>query len=146
MGKASPSDVVWASAVLLLSEKVLRILADRSFSGWTTYQVDLRDKSGAVVDGYVGLAITGRCGPIDESKSLTILKQFPARVSPMRKGYYFAPSTWDGADVFIPSTAGDGRIFVTAPVRDALVEAKVRNLKLISLEEVEYDPPPTSRG
>ena len=57
-------------------------------------------KDGDRLQGYVGLSIRGRCGPIDDSLSERVPKQYPGGVFPVLKGMYFDPATWDGSDVF----------------------------------------------
>jgi hypothetical protein len=141
MGRKVPEDVIWAATAAIVNSKVITLLQENGFTGWSTYPVEVFDKAGARIEGYSGLAITGRCGPIDQSRSMTILKKFPARVSPMLKGYYFDQDTWDGSDIFTPSARLDGRIFITAPVRDVLRRAKTKNVRMQVLDEIVYDYP-----
>ena len=87
---------------------------------------------------FVGLAVHGRCGEIDNS--LTPKEMLPPPLPEGnsvlgRRGLLFKPGTWDGSDLFCPA---DGtHIFVTRAVRDALIAAKARNLHFQPLTEVE---------
>jgi hypothetical protein len=64
------------AVVDLLSDRAIRVLIDRRFTGWTTYEVEIRNRGGDLIPGYQGLAVTGRCGPIDES--LSAMEVLPA--------------------------------------------------------------------
>jgi hypothetical protein len=127
----------WA-LLKLVSDRVKSVLAENRFTGWTTYPVEIYDRRGEPVGGYNGFAVTGRCGPIDESLSsvLTLPPAVPAgEALPHRIGLRFQPEAWDGSDVFSPD--GTAWAFVTEPVRDALVQAKATNLTLTRITEVE---------
>jgi hypothetical protein len=56
-------------------------------------------------------------------------------VLPHRIGLRFAPETWDDSDVFSPE--GTAWVLVTEAVRDALMKAKVRNMSLTRITEIE---------
>ena len=121
----------------LVSDRVTSVLADNGFTGWTTYPVAIYDDRGDAIPGYHGLAVTGRCGPIDERLSpvVTLPPAVPeGEAQPHRIGLRFHPETWDGSDVFTPE--GTAHVFVAQRVRDALVEAKVTNMTLRPLTEV----------
>lgn len=138
MGAREPVDVVRTDDVapVLVSNRIVKLLQESGFSGWSTYEVDLHSRNDEPISRYGGLVVHGRCGPIDNSKSVQVPKQFPARVSMMWKGLYFDSTTWDGSDFFMPKGEG-GRIFVTAAVRRALQKAKVENVVFTPLDEVE---------
>jgi hypothetical protein len=121
----------------VVSDRVLGILNESGFTGWTTYRIQMSDRGGNRVTGYQGLAVTGRCGPIDDQLSRVEMLSPPVpegRVMPHYMGLHFRPETWDGSDVFTP--AGTGFVFVTEQVRDALAEAQVTNLSMRPLSEV----------
>jgi hypothetical protein len=102
----------------LVSDGVIGALT--GFTGWTTYPVELYGRDGARVPGYHGFGVTGRAGPIDDA---------------LGPGYLFAPGSWDGSDVFV---TGDGALTMVAqPVRDALLAAGVKNVRLERITEVE---------
>src|SRR5262245_41585263 len=69
MERSRPSDLIfttWADPVII-SDRVIGILKASDLSGWQTYPLDLFGKDGARISGYQGLAVHGRCGPIDNS-------------------------------------------------------------------------------
>jgi hypothetical protein len=141
MGRKVPEDVIWAATAPIVSGKFIALLQENGFTGWTTYPVEVFDKAGTRVEDYSGLAVTGRCGPVDRSKSMSVLERYPARTVPKLKGYFFDPETWDGTDLFMPSAEFDARIFITVAVRDVLRRAKVKNIRMPALDEVVYRYP-----
>lgn len=134
LGSKKPSDIIWTTFAvsLLVSERVITILRNSGFTGWSTYPVELFGQDGALIPGYYGFSIYGRCGSIDESKAVQIPRIFPGGVFPVWLGLYFDPDTWDGSDLFMP---GDnwGSIFVTEEVMWTLKKAKIKPLKFTSL-------------
>ena len=120
----------------LISDRVVSVLRD--FSGWSTFPVEIYGKKGERIPGYHGLVVTGRCGPIDDSRSRPAIRP-PARPQgrPTRMwiGLYFDPKTWDGSDLFLP---GDwASIFVTEAVKKALEKAKITNVMFTPLTQAE---------
>jgi len=121
----------------IVSDRVVRVLTDSGFTGWTTYPVDVRYKDGQPLHGYRGLAVTGRCGPIEDKLSPVEILPPPVpggEAMPHYMGLRFRPDTWDGSDVFTP--AGTTAAVVTEHVRNALVKAEITNLSLDRLSEV----------
>ena len=53
----------------LISEKMKNLLEENRITGWKTYPIKLFYKKMEPIEGYYGFSITGRCGPIDFSKS-----------------------------------------------------------------------------
>jgi hypothetical protein len=126
----------WA-VIDLVSNRVLDVLSESGARGWTTYPVEVRDRRGGLVPGLHGLAVTGRCGPIEDH--LSPIEVLPPPVPegaamPHWMGLRFRPETWDESDVFTPEASAF--VFMTKPVRDALVRAKAKNLTLDPLSEV----------
>jgi hypothetical protein len=122
----------------LVSDRFVAVLRDSGFSGWATYKVEIYDEAGQLVPGYHGLAATGSCGPIDDSLSPVMPVPPPVpegETLPHRIGLRFHPETWDGSDVFIP--AGTAHLMVTDSVQKALVKAKLTNIRLDRITEVE---------
>jgi len=138
MGRRLPADLIWTddATPLLLSARVVSLFRQHELTGWSTYEIDLFGKNGEPIPGYHGLSVTGRCGPIDNSMSKKVPKQFPAKVSTVWQGLYFDPSTWDGSSIFMPE-GGWGYILITEAVKRALETAKVKNVAFTCLEEVE---------
>lgn len=138
MGAASPLDVIWTgfAAPLLISDRVVELLKSFGAHGWSTYNVQLLTKTGESITGYSGLSVHGRCGPIDNSKSVETLKRYPAGNFPVWKGLYFDPETWDGSHIFMPAGRG-GWIVLVDEVKRAFEKAKVKNIAFKRLDEVE---------
>ena len=127
----------WA-VLALVSERFIAVLEANGFTGWATYPIEIYDERGHAVPGYHGLAVTGRAGPIDNDLSPVMIVPAPVpggEALPHRIGMRFWPETWDGSDVFVPD--GTAAIFVTEAVRNALVKAKVTNIRLQRITEVE---------
>jgi hypothetical protein len=126
------------SATLLFSDRFVTVLADGGFSGWRTYPVEVFDAHGDIVPGYHGLVVTGGSGPLVDSLS-PVMEAPPVvqggKVPLLRIGIRFHSESWDGSDVFRPS--GTTYTLVTQEVRDALVAAKVTNLDLKRITEIE---------
>lgn len=138
MGAKSPMDVIWTgfAAPLLISDRIVDLLKEIGARGWSTYNVRLSGKHGEAITGYSGLSVHGRCGPIDNSKSIEIARRFPGGIFPSWKGLYFEPQTWDGSHTFM-STGKEGWIFVVDKVKDAFEKANVKNIDFRRLDEVE---------
>ena len=136
-GLADPGDVVWTCAVfpLIVSQRVIDLLEANAFTGWRTYPVVVHNKAKAIVPDYHGLAIVGRCGPLDASRSRVVLRDAPAMLVEERVGYHFDEASWDGSDLFC-STDGSGVTLCTVAVKRALERAKIRNLQFTCLSEM----------
>ncbi len=122
----------------LVSDRFVAVLSDNDFSGWRTYEIEIYDDAGRSVPGYHGLSATGSCGPIDDALSpvMPVAPPIPqGETLPHRLGLRFHPETWDGSDVFVP--VGTAHLMMTEPVRDALAKAKVTNVRLDRITEVE---------
>jgi hypothetical protein len=136
-----PQDFIWTTygSVFLVSERVCKLLENARVSGWKTYPVEVIDRVGAIVPGFYGFAVTGRCGSIDPSMSHYYQKLAPVQHGKAcwhRKGLYFEPRSWDGSEIFCPSGRG-GYVFVVERVKQLIEKAKVRNVKLGRLSEDE---------
>lgn len=138
MGRATPGDVIWTTlaVIVIVSSRFLSLLSSRGFSGWSAFPVVVRDKSGAIVEGYSGLSIHGRCGDIDNSRSELVQKDFPGGTFPVHRGLFFGADDWDGSDMFC-ARGGSGWIFVTREVANAIEAAKFKNISLEPTTEVE---------
>jgi hypothetical protein len=86
MGGATASDVVWntSSGLPVVSRRMLQLLERGGFTGWGTCPVDLGDKAGEWVPGYAGLMISGRCDPVDLSRSELALREYPGGIKNLR--------------------------------------------------------------
>jgi hypothetical protein len=129
----TPGDFVHGGApwLRLVSARFAQALRSAGCTGWDTYPVVLLDEDGTECGDHVGLAVTGRCGPIEPDRSATI----PDR--PMwRRGLFFDAATWDGSDLFTPARGGG--LLVTDAARGALQAAGIAGIGFEPLEDVEY--------
>lgn len=130
-GGGTPSDAIWITVRgLVASPRLLGVLV--RFTGWTTYPVEVIDKSGAPVEGYSGIAITGRCGAALYDRSR--IERSLHRIGTDYIGLYFDLESWDGTDLFYPSV-GPGPI-VAANLAKALRKSKISNVFLEALPNV----------
>jgi len=139
MGSAKPSQVIWTTmgVVVIVAESVIQLLQSHGFTGWSHYEVSVHDKQGQRVPGYSGLAITGRCGKIDYSRTIQVPRIRPAGIFPIGKGLYFDEDSWDGSDLFMPSDPKFGYKFMVDAVKKAFERAKIRNVHFTSLDQFE---------
>lgn len=137
MGGAKPGEVIWTTLAIpvIVADPVVQLLRSHGFTGWSLYEVSVHDKQGQQVPGYSGLAITGRCGPIDWAKGIEVPRIFPAGIFPVWKGLFFDPASWDGSDLFMPEKSGS--VLVVGEVKKALERAKVRNVDFTPLDQFE---------
>lgn len=129
-------------AIRLIHERVASLL--EPFTGWKSFRIELYDREGDRVEGYVGLTVTGRVGPIDWSTAQVLWHQPHTPGLPwfqVARGYSLDQATWDGSDLCVP--AGSATVLVSPAVRQTLVQAKVRPLifKLIPETERTWDVP-----
>jgi hypothetical protein len=138
MGRAVPSDVIWTTGLhpVIVHKRVIDLLLDHRFTGWGTYPVEVYGKQGEPYPDYLGLSFTGRCGPIDGSRSERTLVEMPGGLVPHWKGIYFDEQSWDGSDFFMCSD-GKGWMFVTEDVVKAFKKTKVRGVTFDSLDSIE---------
>lgn len=133
-GGSRPYDVITATPfAYLVSARLVGVL--HSFTGWATYPVRVTGKKGESLPSYHGLAVTGRCGPIDRVMGRRLWRDRPARgpFTYNRRYYYFDPASWDGSDFFC--TQGPGGFMVVGQLARALKKAKITNLELWRLPE-----------
>lgn len=141
MGSAAPGDVIWTTSAhpLIVSARVVELLRSQQLTGWSTYPVRVFDKAGHERDGFAGLAVTGRCGPIDLSKSTVEVRQYPGGHFPEFHGHFFDPATWDGSDFCVPAPDAEGRVsldrIVSARVVQLFKHNRITNLRLVALSD-----------
>ncbi len=129
----------WGS-LYLLSEKVISAFEKSDINGWKKYPAKVYDKKMNIIKGYSILAITGRCGPIDDSLSKLTWKDPPVPEGSryqVKKGLYFDLSSWDGNDIFIPKNSL--YIIITKKVRDLLLQLEATNFNIKPISEIESD-------
>lgn len=135
LGGKKPRDVILSTAVhfTIFSERVVQMLEERGFTGWSTYPIDVYGKDGAYVARYHGLAVHGRCGPLDNTRTTRVVLEYPGGPFPASKGIYFDPSSWDGSDFFM--TEDKGFVFVTEEVMRAFKTMKFLHIEFTRLTE-----------
>jgi len=131
-------DTGWAG-LYLISDKMKDILEDNNLIGWEAFSVKILDKYKQEIQNYHGLSITGRCGPIDYSKSEIIEKRLVPNGPLVKyyKGMHIGLDKWDGSDFFIPEKDFD--IIITQRVANILKENKLTNIKLENIANIEID-------
>jgi hypothetical protein len=100
-GRGKPAQILWTEepAVILFADAVTEALTRDALTGWAPYAVQLA-WAGVAADRYEGLAVLGRCGPIDWTRGEWV--RTADEPGPSLKGLYFDESSWDGSDVFSP--------------------------------------------
>jgi hypothetical protein len=136
----TPGDLVGTTygSLVIVSNRLLEVLREHHVSGWTTFPISMLAEDGSELTGYQGFAVTGRCGPIDDSLSEEVVLPPPVPGGRSRRGLRgicFAPDSWDGSDVFTPD--GTAFSFVVRRVKDVLEEAAVTNVAFHRLSEVD---------
>lgn len=51
--------------MILIAQRVVDALAKSRCSGWDRFDLDFRDGRGQFIEGFHGLVVLGRCGPVD---------------------------------------------------------------------------------
>lgn len=137
------------AALSLVSKPLIDVLVRRRFTGWSTFPVRLLDGHEQEIEGYVGLSVTGRAGPIDRKRARIELDPplVPkGRPTYIEVGMYFDPDTWDGSDFFVPD--GTTAVCVVSGVKEALEESAFTNVALTPLAYYQmnrYSEPPPGR-
>jgi hypothetical protein len=131
---------MWTTFVapIIVADSVVQVLRSHGFTGWSLYDVTVRDKQDQLIPGYSGLSVTGRCGNIDWASGIEVPRIFPAGIFPVWKGLFFDPESWDGSDFFMPAEPV-GYVFVVEAVKKALERAKIRNMGFTPLAQFERD-------
>lgn len=143
-----PLNFVWSSGetamdhitttlvtIHLFSQRVFECFRRHRFTGWSSFPIRLAGRDGKDLRDYGGLAVTGRCGRIDNARSVRTVR--PARKiegdADVMMGLYFDPGSWDGTHIFTPG----GKVFVLQDVKSALEEIGATNFCFMPLTRVE---------
>lgn len=129
-------DTGWPN-LYLISDKLKSVLVENHITGWKTFEVSVLDKKGVEIEGYHGLSVTGRSGPIDYGKSEIIHKQHAqnAPISIYYKGVSFDIQKWDHSDIFLHGKSFG--IIVTDKVAELMIKHNLKNIDLINISEYE---------
>jgi hypothetical protein len=137
-GGREVTDFIWTDAVVirLVSRRVLDLLRASGIDGWSTFPVQVHGRDGQTIDGFKGLAVTGRCGKFDPAMSMPFLRRMPGGVFPHFRGRFFKPESWDGSNIFSPEATS--HLFVTRAVHDLLRHGRARNVRYQPITEMEF--------
>ena len=140
-----PYDLVGSGWAIfhLFSSKIINILVENHITGWKIYPCELYGLDGKMIEGYSIFSVTGRCAPIDWTKSEKFIKDpyiIGGGAADMIRGIYFGLDSWDGSDIFT-AEGGTAFTFVTQKVRDLLIKNKVTNILLERVTEMEILAP-----
>jgi hypothetical protein len=131
-----PRDFLWSGfpPLVCVSQRVVSLLEENGFSGWSTYPVEVCDRRGLRLPDYGGFAVIGRGGRFIPALSKKVARSQP-RGTPYEVyvGKYFDPAAWDGSDIF----RVQGSIVVIEKVAKKLKRSKVTNIRLTPIPEVE---------
>jgi hypothetical protein len=140
MGRRVSRDFIWTAIVApkIVSDRVLSVLTSNRFTGWSTYPVAVIGPKGERITGYHGLAVHGRCGRLQDERSVEVVKPGPVGdLITVRRGRYFDESAWDGSDIFVPM--GDvAFVFVVCGVYEQLRAAGVKGAAFIRADLNEW--------
>jgi hypothetical protein len=121
---------------MCISRRLLALLEEHQFTGWSTYPVQVYDRKEEQLAGYFGFAVTGRAGKRDLQRVQVLIKPNAVGVPvEMLKGLYFEDDFWDGSDFCLMGTTST--IIVTERVVKAFKRAKIRNVRFTPLPEDE---------
>jgi hypothetical protein len=131
-------DFTGTTAVLpqVISQRFVDVLHANSVTGWSTYPIELRGKDEQLIEGYHGLVVTGKCGPLQDERSRveTRIGKAGGRYT-VKLGLFFEEARWDGSDVYTPDDTSF--VFVVGKVKRLLEKAKVSNVRFTALDAVE---------
>lgn len=138
MGSDHPDDVVHTTSVgpVLLSERTVDVLRANDVSGWEVTPCLWQDDAARAQ--YFFLIVRGRCGPLDETRSIPFDQRYPKGDVRRWRGWFFEPSTWDGTDLFMAPPNHRAK-FVTGKVKRSFEADGITGAKFTRLDQVEYD-------
>lgn len=142
MGRRKPADFIftsWANP-MVVSDRVVALLRDSRLTGWSTYPVEVIGKDKTVISGYQGLAIVGRCASPNPELSRPRENVYPGGVFTDWYGFYFDESSWDGSDLFMPTTTF--HVLATEAVMRLFKKNKVTNVEFTRLDEYKWPMDP----
>ncbi len=135
-------DILWCtfSPIIVISQHIVDLFSAYGFTGWSTYDVEIRDRDDRIKCGYFGFAITGEASSQDLRRADVIEKPSitPEGISyKVLKGIYFEKNVWDGKDFCLMEN--NISCIVTEKVVQAFRRARIRNVRFIQLAQVEID-------
>lgn len=119
----------------LISERVYGLLMENDITGWNGIPAVIYKHDELK---YYLLTITGRCGPIDQSKTIVVdsTTLIPGQTTKAFQGLYFSEDSWDKSDMFVSEYVN--HIFITERVKSILEQNKVTNINIINIKELQW--------
>ena len=119
-------------ALNLISERVFNMLMENNITGWKGIPAVIYKHEDLK---YYLLTITGRCGPIDKSKTIVVDSTtfIPGKTTRMYQGLFFSEDSWDGSDMFVSEYVN--YTFITEKVKNLFKKNKVTNIIITNIKE-----------
>jgi hypothetical protein len=133
-----PGSFAWFTmrGPVLVQESIVALWTSAGVTGWGRYPVEIHNKFEGDMSGYHGLSVSGRCGPIDRSRSQVVESLDGGRYE-RRVGLHWDPATWDGSDLFM-TPSDDSWILMTGRVALLLHEHRARNYNWVDVSAIRY--------
>ncbi len=133
-----PGSFAWFTmrGPVAVQESIVALWTSAGVTGWRTYPVEIQNRFEGEVTGYRGLAVIGRCGPIDRSRSQVVERLDGGRYE-RRVGLHWDPATCDGSDIFMTPT-DDSWILMTGRVALLLHQHRARNYNWVDVSAIRY--------
>ncbi|MCM3630572.1 hypothetical protein M3194_24880 [Paenibacillus glycanilyticus] len=141
-GTHTPALAIHTGFSLLLHDSIIEAFIQNQITGWETFRIALYGKNDEIIPNYSGVSITGRCNPLDYSRSEIVYREYPGGIFPRFKGSYFKDDFWDGTDLFMdnPDTRGYTlNKYVSERVKNIFDNLKTKNLEFTNLTGTEID-------
>lgn len=137
-----PKDILATTSVFpfIVSQRFISVLIEHQVTGWTTFPVTVYSKDNQWLPGYEGFAVTGRSGPIDDTKCRIEYRTSQYNPEYHYKtgiGLYFDLDTWDGSDIFNPQDTAI--VIVVERVKALLERAEFKELLFTHVTDYELD-------
>ena len=126
-------------SLYLISKKFRDVLIENQITGWKTFDVKIYDKKENEIDGYYGLTVTGRSGPMEFKESEIIEKRLVPH-GPLSKYYvgcWIDMQSWDGSDFFV--IAQSTHIIISNKVYEIIKANNITNIDMSDISEIEFD-------
>jgi len=135
-------DFIWNDSNLVVaSDRVLRLWESHRVSGFSSRPAQVLVPDGGKLEGFSVIAVLGRAGKVDESRSRVTRFANPnsdgTRGIMAISGLYFSPESWDGSDIFCVDDFPLQLILSSKVVR-ALESAEFSNYKTMPLSEFRF--------
>ena len=132
LGKKFYDFVMVTAGLNLISDRVYTLLMENNITGWQGIPAVIYKHEDLK---YYLLTITGRCGPIDKSKTIVVDSTtfIPGKITRMYQGLFFYEDSWDGSDMFVSECVN--YTFITEKVKNLFKKNKVTNIVITNIKE-----------